>query len=200
MARSWKSTAIPAWSPSFRRRCWRRKAALPELFFLTSCRRRRTVAWFAKIISKICDLRARALLFRAGQHPHCCQFLTRAPRTAGPAVSPSAGYRSCMLQHGWRYSFMTRSRIQPTRTPADPYFSTNARVAPGHFIDHDNGMDCQNMGGAEVCDPPNGTVRYFDPIRTCPARAPARRRSVRTCNDLRHRRSQKRPLASCRPR
>jgi hypothetical protein len=78
-------------------------------------------------------------------------------------ATPSVNYRSCMLQHGWKYSFVTRTRIQPTRTPADPYFSTNAQVAPGHFIDHDNGMDCQNMGGAEVCDPPNGTVRYFDP-------------------------------------
>jgi hypothetical protein len=78
-------------------------------------------------------------------------------------ATPSVNYRSCMLQHGWKYSFVTRTRIQPTRTPADPYFSTNARVTPGHFIDHDNGMDCQNMGGAEVCDPPNGTVHYFDP-------------------------------------
>lgn len=24
-------------------------------------------------------------------------------------------------------------------------------------------MDCQNMGGASVCTPPNGTVRYYDP-------------------------------------
>jgi hypothetical protein len=39
----------------------------------------------------------------------------------------------------------------------------NVRLQPGHFIDHDNGMDCQNMGGAEVCVPPNGTVHYFDP-------------------------------------
>jgi hypothetical protein len=37
------------------------------------------------------------------------------------------------------------------------------RQVPCHFIDRDNGMDCQNTGGAEVCDPPDGTVRYFDP-------------------------------------
>jgi hypothetical protein len=73
-----------------------------------------------------------------------------------------------MLQHGWRHSFVTRTRIQPARAPADPYFSANARVAPGHFIGHDNGMDCQNMGGAEVCDPPNGTVHYFDPDQNLP--------------------------------
>jgi hypothetical protein len=81
---------------------------------------------------------------------------------------PSASYRSCMLQHGWKYSFMTRQAIQVTRAPADPYFSSNAKVAPGHFIDHDNGMDCQNTGGAEVCDPPNGTVHYFDPDQNLP--------------------------------
>ena len=70
---------------------------------------------------------------------------------------PPASYRNCMLQHGWKFSSLTRTRVQAA--PADPYFSSNAKVAPGHFIDHDNGMDCQNTGGAEVCDPPNGTDR-----------------------------------------
>jgi len=74
--------------------------------------------------------------------------------------APSRGYRSCMLQHGWAYRYVTRSRIQQS---SDPSFSSNAKVAAGHFIDHDNGMDCQNIGGAEVCDPPNGTVHYYDP-------------------------------------
>jgi hypothetical protein len=74
---------------------------------------------------------------------------------------PSAAYRGCMLRHGWKYTSLTRTRVQAA--PADPYFSSSAKVAPGHFIDHDNGMDCQNMGGAEVCDPPNGTVHYYDP-------------------------------------
>ena len=79
---------------------------------------------------------------------------------------PSASYRSCMLQHGWKFSSLTRTRVQAA--PADPYFSSNAKVAPGHFIDHDNGMDCQNTGGAEVCDPPDGTVHYFDPDQNLP--------------------------------
>ena len=82
--------------------------------------------------------------------------------------APTASYRKCMLQQGWKYSFLTRTRVQTTRAPADPYFSSNAKVAPGHFIDHDNGMDCQNMGGAEVCDPPQGTVHYFDPDQNLP--------------------------------
>jgi hypothetical protein len=81
---------------------------------------------------------------------------------------PSASYRSCMLQRGWKYSYLSRTRIQTSRAPADPYFSSNAKVASGHFIDHDNGMDCQNTGGAEVCDPPQGTVHYFDPDQNLP--------------------------------
>ena len=79
---------------------------------------------------------------------------------------PSASYRACMLQHGWKFSSLTRSRA--LAAPADPYFSSNVKVAPGHFIDHDNGMDCVNTGGAEVCDPPQGTVHYFDPDQGLP--------------------------------
>ena len=26
-----------------------------------------------------------------------------------------------------------------------------------------SGMDCENIGGASVCSPPNGMVRYYDP-------------------------------------
>jgi hypothetical protein len=74
---------------------------------------------------------------------------------------PSAAYRRCMLQHGWKYRSLSRTRIPAA--PADPYFSSNAKVAPGHFIDHDSGMDCQNIGGASVCGSPSGTVHYYDP-------------------------------------
>ena len=73
-------------------------------------------------------------------------------------AAPSAAYRRCMLQRGWKYTSLTRTRV-----PDDSNFSSNARVAPGHFIDHDNGMDCYNSGGAEICDPPSGTVHYYDP-------------------------------------
>ena len=94
-------------------------------------------------------------------------------------VAPSVTYRSCMLQHGWKYSFVTRARTAPA--PADPYFSSNAKVAPGHFIDHDNGMDCQNTGGAEVCDPPSGTVHYFDPDQNLPC---TRTGAMSVCSNL----------------
>jgi hypothetical protein len=74
---------------------------------------------------------------------------------------PTAAYRSCMLQHGWKFSSLTRTRVPDE--PADPNFSANVKLAPGHFIDHDTGLYCQNMGGASVCDPPNGTVHYYEP-------------------------------------
>jgi hypothetical protein len=92
---------------------------------------------------------------------------------------PSAGYRSCMLQHGWKFSSLTRAKAPAA--PTDPYFSSNAKVPPGHFIDHDNGMDCQNTGGAEVCDPPNGTVHYFDPDQNLPC---TRTGAMSICSNL----------------
>ena len=74
---------------------------------------------------------------------------------------PTSAYRSCMLRHGWKFLSVTRLRV-PT-DPTDPNFSSNAKLKPGHFIDHDTGMDCENIGGASVCGPPSGTVRYHDP-------------------------------------
>jgi hypothetical protein len=71
---------------------------------------------------------------------------------------PTASYRACMRRHGWKFLSVTRASV-----PSDPNFSSSAKVKPGHFIDHDTGMDCQNIGGASVCSPPNGTVRYYDP-------------------------------------
>jgi hypothetical protein len=81
---------------------------------------------------------------------------------------PSTSYRSCMLQRGWKYSFLSRTWVQASRAPADPYFSSNVKLAPGHYINHDSGMDCRNEGGAEVCDGPQGTVHYFDPDQDLP--------------------------------
>jgi hypothetical protein len=80
---------------------------------------------------------------------------------------PSSAYRTCMRQHGWAYRFVTRARVQaaPAR---DPSFSANVKLAPGHYIDHDNGMDCQDSGGVAICVPPNGTVHYFDPDQGLP--------------------------------
>ena len=78
---------------------------------------------------------------------------------------PLARYRACMLQHRWKYRSSTRSKV---RAPADPYYSANVKLKPGHFIDHDTGLDCQSMGGAWVCEAPTGTVHYFDPKEGLP--------------------------------
>jgi hypothetical protein len=85
-----------------------------------------------------------------------CDSMVGAQRGA-----PTSSYRSCMLQRGWKFLSVTRVRV-PT-PPSDPNFSSNARLKPGHFISHDTGMDCENIGGASVCSPPNGTVHYYDP-------------------------------------
>ena len=76
-------------------------------------------------------------------------------------MAPSAAYRSCMRQHGWKYRYVTRDK--GSVQSADPNFRSNARLQPDHYIDRDSGMDCQNIRGAAVCSPPNGTVRYYDP-------------------------------------
>jgi hypothetical protein len=91
-----------------------------------------------------------------------CDATTGAQRAA-----TTQAYRTCMRQHGWAYRFVrrTRAKVAPS---GDPAFSAGVKLAPGHFIDHDNGMDCQNIGGAEVCVPPNGTVHYFDPEQGLP--------------------------------
>ena len=59
MAPWWKSMAIPAPSPSFRRRSWRRKAALPEPF-LSTCRlfsRRSCRSFFEHLLIVSCASR-----------------------------------------------------------------------------------------------------------------------------------------------
>src|SRR5262249_7618979 len=81
-------------------------------------------------------------------------------------TAPTPAYRACMRQHGWAYRFVTRTRVQAPS--GDPSFSASVKLAPGHFIARDHGMDCQNIGGAEVCVPPNGTVHYFDPEQGLP--------------------------------
>ena len=90
-----------------------------------------------------------------------------ATQTCDPSDRRQYGSRpflSCMRAKGYKFV-----RIEHQKSsPSDPYFSSNAKVAPGHFIDHDNGMDCQNTGFAEVCDPPDGTVHYFDPDQNLP--------------------------------
>jgi hypothetical protein len=53
----------------------------------------------------------------------------------------SAPYKRCMLKQGWRYQSTAREKT---------------------YIDPDSGMSCHNEGGAAICVPPQGTVKYFD--------------------------------------
>jgi hypothetical protein len=62
---------------------------------------------------------------------------------------PSAGYRGCMLPHGWKFRSLTRTRVNAA--PADPYFSSNVKVAPGHFIDHDAPLKRGTKNHCELC-------------------------------------------------
>jgi hypothetical protein len=73
-------------------------------------------------------------------------------------ATPSKSYQSCMRQQGWKFLYETRDK----ETASDAA-SSNVKLQAGHYIDHDNGMDCQNFGDAAVCTPPDGTVHYFDP-------------------------------------
>ena len=81
----------------------------------------------------------------------------------GQHATPSKIYQSCMRQHGWKFLYETRDK----ETASDS-FKANVKLKPGHYIDRDTGMDCQNFGGAVVCTPPDGTVHYYDPDQGLP--------------------------------
>jgi hypothetical protein len=103
-----------------------------------------------------------------------------ATQTCDPSGSHSYGSRrflSCMRSRGYKFV-----RIEHQGSPSgDPNFSANVKLAPGHFISHDTGMDCQQMGGADVCTPPNGTVRYYDPDQGLPC---TRTGAVAICSNM----------------
>jgi hypothetical protein len=76
----------------------------------------------------------------------------------------SKQFLGCMRRHGYKFV-----RVEHQRSSLeDPYFSSNVKLKPGHFIDHDTGMDCQSNGFADICTPPNGTVHYYDPDQALP--------------------------------
>ena len=72
-----------------------------------------------------------------------------------PEAAPTQAYKDCMNAQGFRW--------MATKLVKDPSAKQAAsRIPPGHFIDPDTGMLCQNSGGASICVPPpdNMTVRY----------------------------------------
>jgi hypothetical protein len=46
-------------------------------------------------------------------------------------------------------------------------FSSNVKVAPGHFVDHDNGMDCRNTGAVLSIEEEGIIVAIRLPCRRC---------------------------------
>ncbi|MGD0848911.1 hypothetical protein [Bradyrhizobium sp.] len=55
----------------------------------------------------------------------------------------SAAFQACMQSRGWVLDHVIADR--------------SAR-----FIDPDTGMSCYDQGGASICEPPQGTVKYTD--------------------------------------
>jgi hypothetical protein len=60
-----------------------------------------------------------------------------------------AAFGACMQAHGWVLDHIVQDR--PT---------VDARSA--RFIDSETGLSCYNQGGASICEPPQGTVKYTD--------------------------------------
>jgi len=106
------------------------------------------------------------------------QVATKACDPTGRLSYGSRIFMSCMRTKGYKFL-----RVEHKKSPpSDPYFSSSAKLAPGHFIDHDNGMDCQHMGWGEVCSTPtNGTVHYFNPDEGLPC---TRTGAVEICSNL----------------
>jgi hypothetical protein len=65
------------------------------------------------------------------------------------SAADTEAFKSCMLTRGYRWV--------STKWVQDP---PRPRAKDDTFIDPDTGMSCQNVGGASVCSPPEGTVRY----------------------------------------
>jgi hypothetical protein len=57
-------------------------------------------------------------------------------------------FKDCMKGRGFRWLSTRVVRDPPSRQKDDT------------FIDPDTGMSCRNIGGASICDPPQGTVKY----------------------------------------
>jgi hypothetical protein len=57
-------------------------------------------------------------------------------------------FKDCMKGRGFRWLATKEVQDAPGRKRDDS------------FIDPDTGMSCRNIGGASICDPPQGTVKY----------------------------------------
>jgi hypothetical protein len=57
-------------------------------------------------------------------------------------------FKDCMKGRGYRWLSTKLVPDAPDRRQDDS------------FIDPDTGMSCRNIGGASICEPPQGTVKY----------------------------------------
>ena len=57
-------------------------------------------------------------------------------------------FKDCMMGRGFRWLSTKLVQDAPSRQKDDT------------FIDPDTGMSCRNVGGASICEPPQGTVKY----------------------------------------
>jgi len=63
-------------------------------------------------------------------------------------AADTPAFKDCMMGRGFRWLSTKEVRDPPSRQKDDS------------FIDPDTGMSCRNIGGASICEPPQGTVRY----------------------------------------
>jgi hypothetical protein len=77
---------------------------------------------------------------------NACYDQTGLPRDA----AVTRAFKDCMKNRGYRW-VSTKLVKNPRSTPNDD-----------SFIDPDTGMSCRNIGGASICEPPQGTVKYIN--------------------------------------
>jgi hypothetical protein len=56
-------------------------------------------------------------------------------------------FKDCMLTQGYQWVSTKQVSVPPPKNDDS-------------FIDSDTGMSCRNVGGASICEPPQGTVHY----------------------------------------
>jgi hypothetical protein len=63
-------------------------------------------------------------------------------------AADTQAFKDCMMGRGFRWLSTKLVQDAPSRQKDDT------------FIDPDTGMSCRNIGGASICEPPQGTVKY----------------------------------------
>jgi hypothetical protein len=92
--------------------------------------------------------------------PVWCVLLLRcgrpvmAPSTSCAAVDTDYEFKNCMRGRGSQFSYTHHG------PSAGSGYEKNSRQKDDTFIDPDTGMSCRNIGGASICEPPQGTVKY----------------------------------------